>query len=116
MAHTISEQRIIQQYSIAHPKTSAWGRFIQWATDEEEKHHLGWVGGALTMESCVLFPGTMLAILANGASFGLIIVAMISLAMVVITNLAALSTRYTIPVFFLSILINTGAIIASFFS
>ena len=115
MQHTIPDLRTAPSYSPATHGSSAWARFIQWATREEEIHHLGWVGGALTIEACVLFPGTMLAILANGAAFGLIIVAMISFASVVIVNLAALSTRYTIPVFFMSILINAGAIIASFF-
>src|SRR5262249_4054995 len=96
-------------------KLSAWSRFVQWTDKEEERHHLGWVGGALAAEACFIFPGTMLAILANGASFGLIIVAMITFGMVVVTNLAALSTRYTIPVFFGGILINVAAIVASFF-
>ena len=116
MAHTLSEQRVLQQYAVDRHTSTLWGRFIQWATAEDETHHLGWVGGALTIESCVLFPLTMLTILANGGTFGLIIVAMISLSTVVITNLAALSTRYTIPVFFASILVNAGVIIASFFS
>ena len=116
MQHTIADLRTVPSYSAAAHKPSAWTRFIQWATEEEKTHHLGWVGAALTVQACVLFPGTMLAVLANGASFVLIMVAMVSLTTVAIVNLAALSTRYTIPVFFLSILINAGVIIASFFS
>lgn len=116
MQHTISNLQAVPSYSVAVHKPSAWAKFIQWATEEEKTHHLGWVGAALTVQACVLFPGTMLAILANGASFILIMLAMISLTTVAIVNLAALSTRYTIPVFFLSILVNVGIIIASFFS
>lgn len=53
-----------------------------------------------------IFPLTMYIIIINGASFGLIMGAMVSLAMVVVTNLSALSTKYTIPFFFLAILID----------
>ena len=65
--------------------------------------------------SAVIFPLTMAAILLNGAVFSLIITAIVSLALVVITNLAAMSTRYTIPFLMLGILIAIVAITLSFF-
>ena len=55
----------------------------------------------------------MAAVLVQGASFSLIMAAMVSLALVVITNLAALSTKYTIPFFFLGILIDAGIVVAA---
>ena len=56
----------------------------------------------------------MALVLLNGASFGLIVAAMGSLAVVVISNLAALPTKYTIPLFFLGILIDLAIVVASF--
>lgn len=56
----------------------------------------------------------MTVILMNGAVFGLIVGAMASLCLVVITNLAALPTKYTIPFFFLGTLIDIALIAMSF--
>lgn len=88
-------------------------RFLDW-TKKEEKNHIAWVGISITAMSAVFFPVTMSAILYNGAVFKLIIGAMISLALVVISNLAALPTKYTIPAFLLGIVIDFALIIASF--
>lgn len=63
---------------------------------------------------CRFFPITMTAILFNGAVFKLIIGAMIALVLVVITNLAALPTKYTIPSFLTGIIIDLVIITASF--
>jgi len=57
----------------------------------------------------------MMVILLNGASFGLIILAMASLAWVVITNLAAMPVKYTISFFALGVLADATAIVVSFF-
>ncbi len=65
--------------------------------------------------TAVFFPMTMTAILFHSASFGLIITAMTSLVLVVVTNLAALPTKYIIPFFFLGILIDLVVIALSFF-
>ncbi len=89
-------------------------RFILWCTHEEEKHHVGWVGFSITVMTAVFFPLTMSVILLNGAAFGLIIMAMAALTGVVIMNLAALPTKYTIPALFIGIFINLTAICISF--
>jgi hypothetical protein len=111
MTFITSQPRILSHE--AH-KDSLPLRFIQWATGEEEQHHIAWVGISILCMTAVFFPLSMSVILLNGAAFGLIITAMISLVLVFITNVASLPTRYTIPVFFLGILIDAGAIIASF--
>jgi hypothetical protein len=88
-------------------------RLMAWIISEE-KNRIAWVGISITAMSAIFFPFTMAAILFNGAVFPLIIGAMISLAIVVITNLAALPTKYTIPAFLLGILIDLVLIIVSF--
>jgi hypothetical protein len=92
---------------------SIFNRFFTW-TKQEEKNHIAWVGISITAMTAVFFPITMAAILFNGAVFKLIVGAMISLAMVVITNLAALPTKYTIPAFLTGIVMDIGLIIISF--
>lgn len=114
MDYTFSTSQTLHRYSDAKEKKSLVSRFIQWATNEDAEHHVAWVGISITFMTAIFFPLTMSAILLNGASFGLIITAMVSLALVVIVNLAAMPTRYTIPLFLLGILIDVAAIIASF--
>jgi hypothetical protein len=88
-------------------------RFLNW-TKKEEKNHVAWVGISITVMAAIFFPITMSAILYNGAVFTLIMCAMVSLAAVVITNLAALPTKYTIPTLFLGIIADVLLIVASF--
>lgn len=63
--------------------------------------------------TAIFFPATMGVILLNGASFGLIIAAMASLVLVVVSNLAALPTKYTLPCYLLGILIDVVAVVLS---
>jgi hypothetical protein len=88
-------------------------RFMQFA-EAQEKNHFGWVGGSIMLQASVMFPITLLVVLANGASFGLMAVAIVALALVVVTNLAALPTKITIPALAVSALIDLALIVASF--
>jgi hypothetical protein len=115
MAYTFQQHDTSYQYHLANRKASVLTRFFKWAEEQGERNHLAWVGGAVTATSAVLFPLTMTVILLNGAVFGLIIAAMAALALVVITNLAALPTKYTIPFFFLGVIIDAAIIVSSFF-
>src|SRR5580693_6636603 len=99
MDYTISSPQTLNHYSVSNESHSFAARLIQWATNQDAEHHVAWVGISIIASSAVFFPLTMAAVLLNGAGFGLIIVAMISLSIVVIANLAAMPTRYTIPLF-----------------
>lgn len=90
-------------------------RFAAWSAGQEEQHHIAWTGVSLVATAAVFFPVTMAFILLNGAAFPLIVTAMIALVMVVVLNLAAMPTRYTIPAFLLGIGIDAAVIAASFF-
>jgi uncharacterized membrane protein (UPF0136 family) len=115
MTYILSQPETLQQHTNAQQKKSLLSYFFKWAANEDEEHHIAWVGVSITVMTAVFFPLTMAAILMNGAAFGLIIAAMVSLVLVVTTNLASMPTRYTIPFFFLGILIDLGVIITSFF-
>ena len=111
MSH--SDQTYIYHMAVKRP--SALARFLKWAEAEDKEHHVGWVGITVTVMSAVCFPLCMAVILWNGAGFGLIIAAMVSLSLVVVANLAALPTKYTIPFFFLGIVMDIAVIALSFF-
>ena len=94
-------------------KESVLKRFLKWTITEEE-NRIAWLGISITMMTALFFPVTMAAILLQGGTFTLIIGAMISLIVVVIPNLAALPTRYTIPAFCIGILMDILLIVISF--
>ena len=111
--NTIIYQSDFGHYPMLTQRKTAISRFISWV-NREEKNHIAWVGISITAMAAVFFPITMAAILFNGAVFKLIIGAMFAFALVVITNLADLPTKYTIPAFFLGAGIDIVLIIASF--
>jgi uncharacterized membrane protein (UPF0136 family) len=121
MSTTISHAQGVPAYrpaagnpSLAAGNPSLIDRFFDWAAKEDVKHHIGWVGFSIVAMTAIFFPVTMSAILLNGASFGLIIAAMVPLVLVFVTTLAALPTRYTIPFIFVGVLAELTIIIMSF--
>jgi hypothetical protein len=111
--HSITYQSEYKTLPIQRELHTLFAHYLTWVKNQE-KNHIAWVGISITAMSAVFFPITMSAILFNGAIFKLIIGAMISLSLVVITNLATLHTKYTIPALLLGILMDITLIIASF--
>jgi hypothetical protein len=71
------------------------------------------LGIALAAQGCVLAPLTVFAVVFAGNSLVLFMLAIMAMGIVLVTNLAALPTKITIPVFFGSILVNLGVVLAS---
>jgi hypothetical protein len=113
MNYTLSNPEIAIGYHSPKVRTSYFKSFTRWATNQDIENHVGWVGISITAMTAVFFPLTMAVILFNGASVGLIGIAMLSLIMVVIVNLAALSTRYTLPILLAGILMDIIAVVIS---
>ena len=114
------------RYIISNDKTSvAWREpvrshsmihnFIEWSAGQDTQHHIAWMGISVLATTGVFFPLTMASIVLNNGGFPLIITAMIALVMVFVLNIAAMSTRYTIPAFLMGILIDAAVIIISIF-
>ena len=101
MATTITQQ-ISTGYTTRKNTLSS---FLDWSK-AQEYNRLLWVGIGLATHGCIITPLTIMALLffTNGevpmVSFTVVIMAMV---MVLITNLAALPTKITIPVYALSI-------------
>lgn len=78
---------------------------IHWC-EGQQQNRLLWLGLALAVHGCILTPLTVMAVLLSGAGFGLFMASMVAMGMALVTNLAAMPTKITIPVFALSILID----------
>ena len=98
-------------YTRERSRTSIVRRFLDWSTNQQENRLL-WLGIALTAQGCVLAPITIFAVVLAGTNIALFMAAIVAMAMALVTNLAALPTKYTIPIFLFSILIDLGIVIA----
>jgi hypothetical protein len=87
------------------PVSSFFAKFITWSKSQEENRLL-WVGISLTLHGCVLAPVTIFAVMLAGNSMFLFMLPIITMGATLVTNLAAMPTKITIPVFLLSILID----------
>jgi len=101
---TIQTSYSATDYSIERKKGLA-SRFLSWCQKQEE-NRLAWLAGILTGHGCILTPLTVLFVVLAGNNpvfWPLVIGAM---GMCLVVNLAALPTKITIPVFFLSVLVD----------
>lgn len=86
-------------------KTGIFARFGQWL-ETQNKNRIAWLAIALAGHGCVLTPITIFSIMMAGNNFIYWPLAMGAMAICLVVNLAAMPTRITIPVFFLSVLVD----------
>src|SRR5262245_12303682 len=96
-------------------RISIFKRFIEWCT-AQDKNRFGWLAAILTSHGCILAPITMFAIFGAGLGFVYIAFTIAAMAICVISNLAAMPTRFTIPVYFFSVLIDLVIIAVALYS
>ena len=101
-----------ETYTEQSSSTSFLEKFINWCKGQEENRLL-WLGIALAGHGCILTPLTVMAVLLAGTNLFLFILAIVAMGMSLVTNLAAMPTKITIPVLVLSILIDIAIVIAS---
>jgi len=102
---TITHPHISISFEHRQQSESVITRFFRWC-EGQQPNRLLWLGVAVSAQGCILAPATILAIVLGGVSLPLFIAAIVAMAMVLVTNLAALPTKITVPVFFFSILID----------
>lgn len=108
--HTLQHaQSQSQSFSTPALKISVPTRFFKWCTGQEE-HRLAWLAAILAIHGCILTPITVLAVFAGGNSIIMWPFAIGAMAIALISNLAAMPTKYTIPIFFLSVVIDVALI------
>ena len=93
-------------------KISLPTRFFKWCSGQEQ-YRLAWLAAILAIHGCILTPITVLALFAGGNSIVMWPFAIGAMAMALISNLAAMPTKFTIPIFFLSVLIDVALITVS---
>ena len=98
------EQTIVNRKNI-------FSRFLTWAINEEP-NRIGWAAFAMVAHGAAITPITIAIIIITGNYFPFWIITILAMASTVITNLAALPTRYTIPTFFLSIVVDLIVILS----
>ena len=99
-------------YSPATKSPSFLTRFTTWCNGQE-KYRLGWLAIIITIHGCILAPITVLSIALGGNNFVLWGVAIGAMAMALVTNLAAMPTKVTIPIFFFSVLLDLVVIVSA---
>ena len=112
---TAIQQTISNTHIQPTSKTSVVARFLDWCTGQEE-YRYGWLGAAIASHGCIFTPLTMFAIILSGNNIFFWFLAIIAMMMTLVTNLAALPTKYTIPVFLFSILIDITIVVACAFT
>lgn len=111
MSTSSFNQRIGTTYSAKGTSAFGFSRFINWCNNQQE-NRFSWLAIALAGHGCVLTPLTIFAVVFAGNSIILFMAALMAMAIVLITNLAALPTKITIPIFIASILIDLGILLA----
>jgi len=112
MATTTLQRGLVRNLDVKISRPSIFTRFFKWCEAQQESR-LFWLGMALTVHGCVLTPFTVMAVMIAGNSLTLFMLAIVSMGLVVVTNLAALPTKITIPMLLFSVLLDIVIIAAS---
>lgn len=111
---TTLHQTINTTYTAETTSLSMWGRFMNYCQGQENNRLL-WLGVILMVHGCILTPITVFVTLAAGPSFSLFMAAIVAMAIALVTNLAAMPTRITIPAFAISIVIDIAILVSCVF-
>ena len=74
-----------------------------------------WLGIALSAHGCIITPLTIMAVLLAGTNLFLFILALVAMGATLVTNLAVMSTKVTLPVFVLSMIVDVAIIFSCVF-
>ena len=103
--NTITQEFVHKENPGATLQLNSLSRFVKW-TGSQEKNRMLWLAIAVAGHGCVITIITLFAILFTGNHFIYWPFAIAAMGATLIVNLAALPTKITIPVFFISILVD----------
>jgi hypothetical protein len=89
-------------------------QFLNWVDDQQE-NRIGWEGIGLMVFGCVLTPLTVVTISLSGVDLSLILISLVAMAITLVTNLTAMPTKITIPLFLLGVVADFTIIVVSVF-
>ena len=107
MNTALKHTAVVNYRSTSH---STWSTFINWCNGQENNRFL-WLAIGVTGHGCIVTPLTLLAIMFSGNLMLFWALAIGAMAMCLISNLAAMPTKITIPILFLSLFIDLAIII-----
>lgn len=108
---TTLNQTLNTPYTSTYAQTSLWSRFMAYAKGQEH-NRIMWVGIVLAVHGCALTPITVMATLFAGPNFLMFMTAMVAMGTALVTNLAAMPTKVTIPAFALSVIMDIAILIS----
>jgi hypothetical protein len=97
-------------YASETGRKSIISRFFNWCNNQQENRLL-WLGIVLTAHGCIFTPITVMIVLFAGSNLTLFVLGLVSMGIALVTNLAALPTKITIPAFVFSILMDVVLVI-----
>ncbi|RYY40603.1 MAG: hypothetical protein EOO08_05595 [Chitinophagaceae bacterium] len=104
-------RQTVQTTFVAQQPVTAMGRFMNWCANQEQ-YRFGWLAAVIAIHGCALTPITLFAIILSGSSIALWATALVAMCAALVSNLAAQPTKVTIPIFFVSILVDVAIIVA----
>ncbi len=96
-------------YPVQAKKSGLLHRFMNWCRGQE-KNRLGWLAVIIAGHGCIITPITLLIVMLSGTNFIVWPWIIAAMGMPLVSNLAALPTKITIPIFFLSIVMDFAII------
>ena len=111
---TTLHQTINTSYSGVAKHDNLWTRFMNYCQSQEEER-LTWLGIILAVHGCMLTPITVMLTLLAGPNFFMFMAAMTCMGVALVTNLAAMPTKITIPAFALTVLADIAIIVSCVF-
>jgi hypothetical protein len=89
----------------AQKHAPVFSRFITWS-DAQQGNRLLWLGLILSLHGCIITPLTVMAVLLAGTNLTLFMVTIIAMGISLVSNLAAMPTKITVPLFVVSIIMD----------
>src|SRR5688572_8982993 len=102
---TTYQHNITANYTQSISKPSLISVFMNWCKNQQENRLL-WLGVALAGHGCIFTPLTIFAVVSSGNNLVLFMMALIAMGIALVTNLAALPTKITIPALIISLFID----------
>ncbi len=113
-SQTLTSKALSHDYGVRSLTPSLLTKFMTWCKSQEESRLL-WLGVILAAHGCIFTPLTVMIVMFTGNNIFLYTLAIAAMGMTLVTNLAALPTKVTIPVFMLSILIDVAIAVSCAF-
>ena len=110
MATTTYQQTISNNYTERISKPSIVSTFFNWCKNQQENRLL-WLGIALAAHGCIMTPLTIFAVVSAGNNLVLFMMALVAMGIALVTNLAALPTKITIPALLISFFVDVAIIV-----